>query len=186
VFLLAPKAKHWLPADGVVHVVAAAVERVPFGAFSVRPIHSGKAQYHPRLLLALLIDSSANGIFSPRRIERATHRDVGVRCVAANLHPDHDTIAALRRLSRVSRAGFQAAFLQVLLARRSGLLQLGTVAIDGSRINLRSRRWVGASSAHAAAPGCVEPKRRLRRRGNHENGPGRRHGSFSLIARVLP
>jgi transposase len=58
-------------------------------------------------------------MFSPRRIERATHRDIGVRCVAANLHPDHDTIATFRR---VSRAGFDAAFLRVLLlARESGL-----------------------------------------------------------------
>jgi transposase len=71
-------------------------------------------------------------MFSPRRIERATHRDIAVCCVAVNLRPDHDTIATFRR---VSRTGFDAAFLQVLLlARESGLRWLGTMAIDGTKL----------------------------------------------------
>lgn len=137
-FLLPPDAKDWLPSDDVAHFVVAAVDRVPLGAFAVRPIPGGKAQYHPRLLLALLIYSYANGIFSSRRIERATHRDIGVRYVAANLHPDHDTIAAFRR---ANRAAFEAAFLQVLLlAKESGLLRLGTVAIDGTKLDANASR----------------------------------------------
>jgi transposase len=98
-FLLPPDVKDWVPADDVAHFVVAAVERVPLSAFEVRAVPGGKAQYHPRLLLALLIYCYANGLFSSRRIERATHRDLGVRYVAANLHPDHDTIAAFRRAS---------------------------------------------------------------------------------------
>lgn len=151
-FLLPPNAKDWLPADDVAHVVVAAVERVPLGAFAVRPIPGGKAQYHPRLLLALLIYAYANGIFSSRRIERATHRDIGVRYVAANLHPDHDTIAAFRR---ANRAAFEAAFLQVLLlAKESGLLRLGTVAIDGTKLDanaskIRSVRYDRAKELRA-------------------------------------
>lgn len=151
-FLLPPDAKDWLPADDVAHFVVAAVERVPLGAFAVRPVPGGKAQYHPRLLLALLIYAYANGIFSSRRIERATHRDIGVRYVAANLHPDHDTIAAFRR---ANRAAFEAAFLQVLLlARESGLLRLGTVAIDGTKLDanaskIRSVRYDRAKELRA-------------------------------------
>jgi transposase len=137
-FLLPPDAKDWLPADDVAHFVVAAVDRVPLGAFAVRPIPGGKAQYHPRLLLALLIYAYANGIFSSRRIERATYRDLGVRYVAANLHPDHDTIAAFRRSNR---AAFEAAFLQVLLlAREAGLLRLGTVAIDGTKLDANASK----------------------------------------------
>lgn len=137
-FLLPPDAKDWLPEHDVADFVVAAVERVPLGAFAVRPIPGGRAQYHPRLLLALLIYSYANGIFSSRRIERATHRDIGVRYVAANLHPDHDTIAAFRR---ANRAAFEAAFLQVLLlAEESGLLRLGTVAIDGTTLDANASR----------------------------------------------
>ncbi len=151
-FLLPPDAKDWLPADDVAHFVVAAVDRVPLGAFAVRPIAGGKAQYHPRLLLALLIYAYANGIFSSRRIERATHRDIGVRYVAANLHPDHDTIAAFRRANRTA---FEAAFLQVLLlAKESGLLRLGTVAIDGTKLDadaskIRSVRYDRAKELRA-------------------------------------
>ena len=127
-----------MPSDDVAHFVVAAVDRVPLGAFAVRPIPGGRAQYHPRLLLALLIYAYANGIFSSRRIERATHRDLGVRYVAANLHPDHDTIAAFRR---GNRAAFEAAFLQVLLlARETGLLRLGTVAIDGTKLDANASK----------------------------------------------
>jgi hypothetical protein len=94
----------------------------------------------------------ANGIFSSRRIERATYRDLGVRYVAANLHPDHDTIAAFRR---ANRAAFEQAFLAVLLlARESGLLRLGMVAIDGTKIDanaskIRSVRYDRAKELRA-------------------------------------
>ena len=151
-FLLPPDLKEWLPEDDVAHFVVAAVERVPLGAFEVAERAGGKPQYHPRLMLALLIYSYANGIFSSRRIERATHRDIGVRFVAANLHPDHDTIASFRR---THKAAFEAAFLQVLLlARESGLLRIGTVSIDGTKIDanaskIRSVRYDRAKELRA-------------------------------------
>ncbi len=89
-------------------------------------------------MLALLVYAYANGIFSSRRIERATYRDIGVRFVAANTHPDHDTIAAFRR---ANKAAFEAAFLQVLLiAREAGLLRLGLVAIDGTKIDANASK----------------------------------------------
>ena len=151
-FLLPPDLMCWLPEDDLAHFVVAAVERVRLGAFRVAERSGGKSQYHPRLMLALLIYSYANGIFSSRRIERATHRDIGVRFVAANLHPDHDTIAVFRRLNK---AAFEAAFLQVLLlARESGLLRLGTVSIDGTKIDanaskIRSVRYDRAKELRA-------------------------------------
>ena len=86
-FLLPPDLKRWLPEDDLAHFVIAAVERVGLSAFQVKARAGGKAQYHPRLMLALLIYAYANGIFSSRRIERASYRDIGVRFVAANLHP---------------------------------------------------------------------------------------------------
>ena len=96
-FLLPPDLKDWLPEDDLAHFIVAAAERVRLGAFRTNPQAGGKPQYHPRLMLALLIYSYANGMFSSRRIERASYRDIAVRVVAANLHPDHDTIAAFRR-----------------------------------------------------------------------------------------
>ena len=112
-FLLPPDLKDWLPEDDMAHFMVAAVERVRLGAFQHQRAAGGKPQYHPRLMLALLVYSYANGIFSSRRIERATYRDIGMRFIAANTHPDHDTIASFRR---TNKAAFEAAFLQVLLA----------------------------------------------------------------------
>ncbi len=155
-YLLPPDLKRWLPEDDVAHFVIAAVERVGLSAFRVKTRPGGEAQYHPRLMLALLVYSYANGIFSSRRIERASHRDIGVRFVAANLHPDHDTIAAFRR---ANKAAFEAAFLQVLLlARESGLLRLGTVSIDGTKID------ANASKCRATI--------RMRIRDNQDENPG--------------
>ena len=103
-------------------------------------------------MLALLVYSYANGLFSSRRIERATYRDSAVRFAAANLHPDHDTIAVFRR---ANTAAIEAAFVQVLLlARESGLLRLDVVSIDGTKIDasaskIRSVRYDQAKDLRA-------------------------------------
>ena len=136
-FLLPPDLKEWLPEDDIAHFIVAAVERVRLGAFRTNWQAGGKPQYHPRLMLALLIYCYANGVFSSRRIERATYRDIGARFIAANTHPDHDTIAVFRR---ANQQAFEAAFLEVLLARETGLLQLGTVSIDGTKIDANASK----------------------------------------------
>jgi transposase len=137
-FLLPPDLRDWVPEDDLAHFVSEAVERVGIGAFEVNDRGTGSAQYHPRMMLALLIYCYANGIFSSRRIERATHRDIGVRLVAANQHPDHDTIATFRRRN------FQAvaeSFLQVLLlARELKLLKLGVVSVAGSKLDANASK----------------------------------------------
>lgn len=143
-FLLPPDLKDWLPEDDLAHFIVAAAERVRLGAFRTNAQAGGKPQYHPRLMLALLVYCYANGVFSSRRIERATYRDIGARFIAANTHPDHDTIATFRR---TNKAAFEAAFLEVLLlARETGILKLGTVSIDGTKIDanaskIRSMRY---------------------------------------------
>ena len=130
-FLLPPDLRDWIPEHDLAHFVIEAVERVDMGAFKVNRRGSGSAQYHPRMMLALLIYCYANGIFSSRRIERATRRDLGVRFVAANNHPDHDTIASFRR---ANFAAVAESFLQVLLlARELKLVKAGVVSVDGSK-----------------------------------------------------
>lgn len=137
-FLLPPDLRDWIGEDDLVHFIAAAVERVYIGAFKVNWRGHGKAQTHPRLMLALLIYCYANGIFSSRRIERATHRDVAVRFIAADTHPDHDTIATFRR---ENLEAFTIAFHQVLLlAGELGLLRLGMVSIDGTKIDANASK----------------------------------------------
>lgn len=151
-FLLPPDLQDWLPRDDIAHFIVAAAERVRLGEFRTNPRAGGKPQYHPRLMLALLVYCYANGVFSSRRIERATYRDIGARFIAANTHPDHDTIAAFRR---TNKAAFEAGFLRLLLlARASGLLRLGTVSIDGTKIEanaskIRSLRYDRARALRA-------------------------------------
>ena len=137
-FLLPPDLRDWIPEDDLAHFVIEAVDRVDMGAFKVNHRGTGSAQYHPRMMLALLVYCYSNGIFSSRRIERATHRDIGVRFVAANSHPDHDTIATFRR---ENFAAVTESFLQVLLlAKELKLVKVGLVSVDGSKFEANASK----------------------------------------------
>jgi hypothetical protein len=99
------------------------------------------------VLLSLLIYGCATGVFSSRKLERATYDSVAFRFIAANDHPDHDTIATFRRrfLPRI-----EALFVEVLkLAREMGVLQMGTVALDGTKIHANASRHSALSYEHA-------------------------------------
>ena len=146
-FLLPPDLRDWIPADDLVHFVIEAVDRVDMSAFKVNHRGTGSAQYHPRMMLALLVYCYANGIFSSRRIERASYRDIGVRFVAANRHPDHDTIATFRR---ENFAAVSESFLQVLLlAKELKLLKVGLVSVDGSKVKASASKHRSVSYARA-------------------------------------
>ena len=148
-FLLPPDLRDWIPADDLGHFVIEAVERVDLGAFKVNHRGTGSAQYHPRMMLALMIYCYANGIFSSRRIERATHCDIGVRFVAANRHPDHDTIARFRR---ENFAAVSESFLQVLLlAKELKLLRVGLVSVDGSKFKANASKHRSVTYERAGA-----------------------------------
>ena len=142
-FLLPHDLREWAPEDDPCHFIIEAVERIPIGAFKVNWKGTGKAQYHPRMMPALLIYCYANGIFSSRRIEKATFRDV-----AADTHPDHNTVATLRREN-------QAAFASVLeMARELELFKVGMVSIDGTGVDanaskIRSVRYDRAKELRA-------------------------------------
>jgi len=136
--LLPPDLRDWVADDDLAHFIVAAVEHVDMSAFHVSRTGSGKAQYHPRMMLGLLVYCYASGIFSSRRIEQATWRNVSVRFIAADSHPDHDTIAKFRR---ENGPAFQAAFAHILLlAKELGLLQVGTVSIDGTKVDANASK----------------------------------------------
>jgi len=137
-FLMPPDLRDWIPDDDLAHFVVSAVDRVPMDRFRVNERGTGSAQYPPHLMLALLVYCYANGIFSSRRIEKATYRDIGVRYVAANLHPDHDTICSFRRRNLEAVA---SAFEQVLLmARELKLLRVGMVSVDGTKVDANASK----------------------------------------------
>jgi len=137
-FLLPPDLREWVQEDDLVHFVIQAVEGLDLSAFKVNAKGTGSAQYPPHMMLGLLIYCYANGVFSSRRIERATHRDVVVRYLTCNTHPDHDTIAKFRRENFDAVA---ACFVHVLeLARELKLLKLGTVSVDGTKIRANANK----------------------------------------------
>ena len=136
--LLPPDLRDWVAEDDLVHFVIQAVERLPLTTFALNQRGSGDEQYSPHTLLALLIYCYANGIFSSRRIERATYRDVAVRYLTADTHPDHDTICAFRRHNLEAIA---AAFVDVLeLAKELQLLSLGVVSLDGTHVKANASK----------------------------------------------
>jgi len=146
-FLLPPSVDEWLPerhlARFVVEVVAGLDLRAMTGSYR----GSGEASYHPELLLGVIIYGYATGVFSSRKLERATYDSVAFRFIAANEHPDHDTIAAFRQrfLKQI-----EALFVQVLgVAREMGVLKLGTVALDGTKIRANASRHSALSYEHA-------------------------------------
>jgi transposase len=146
-FLMPPSVDEWLPekhlARFVVDVIAGLDLRAMLGSYR----GSGEAPYHPSVLLGILVYGYATGVFSSRKLERATYDSVAFRFVAANQHPDHDTIATFRRrfLDEI-----QTLFVEVLqLAREIGVLKLGTIALDGTKIHANASRHSALSYEHA-------------------------------------
>jgi transposase len=132
-FLMPPSVDEWLPERHLARFVVEVMEGLDLRAMTGSYRGSGEASYHPELLLGLIIYGYATGVFSSRKLERASYDSVAFRFIAANEHPDHDTVAAFRRrfLKQI-----EALFVQVLvLAREMGVLQMGTVALDGTKIH---------------------------------------------------
>src|SRR3979411_2431906 len=132
-FLLPPSVDEWLPEKHLARFVVEVVDGLDLSAMVRSYRGSGSASYRPGLLWGVLVYGYATGVFSSRKLERATYDSVAFRFVAANDHPDHDTIAMFRRrfLKEI-----EALFVQVLLlAREIGVLKMGTVALDGTKIS---------------------------------------------------
>ena len=146
-FLLPPSVAEWLPEKHLARFVVEVVDGLDLRAMSGSYRGSGSASYHPRMLLGILVYGYATGVFSSRKLERATYDSVAFRFIAANDHPDHDTLAAFRRRFL---AEIEALFVQVLLlAGEMGVLKMGTVALDGTKIHANASRHSALSYEHA-------------------------------------
>jgi len=146
-FLLPPSVDEWLPEQHLARFVVEVVEGFDLRAMIGSYRGSGSASYHPKVLLALLVYGYATGVFSSRKLERASYDSVAFRFIAANDHPDHDTIAAFRRRFLPEIEGL---FVQVLLvAREMGVLKMGTVGLDGTKIHANASRHSALSYEHA-------------------------------------
>ena len=142
-----PSVDEWLPQRHLARFVVEVVEGLDLRAMSKAYRGSGSASYHPAPLLSMLIYGYATGVFSSRKLERATYDSVAFRFIAANDHPDHDTIATFRRRFLKEIEG---QFVEVLkLAREMGVLKMGTVALDGTKIHANASRHSALSYEHA-------------------------------------
>ena len=146
-FLMPPSVDEWLPEKHLARFVVEVIDGLNLRAMSGSYRGSGSASYHPSLLLGILVYGYATGVFSSRKLERATYDSVAFRFIAANEHPDHDTIAAFRRRFLKEIEGL---FVQVLLlAREMGMLKMGTVGLDGTKIHANASRHSALSYEHA-------------------------------------
>jgi transposase len=146
-FLLPPSVDEWLPEKHLARFVVEVIDGLDLRMMRGSYRGSGSASYPPSLLLGLLVYGYATGVFSSRKLERATYDSVAFRFIAANQHPDHDTIAAFRRRFLKEIEGL---FVQVLeVARAMGLLRMGTVALDGTKIHANASRHSALSYEHA-------------------------------------
>lgn len=146
-FLLPPSVDEWLPERHLGRFVVEVVEQLDLTAMSRAYRGAGSAAYHPAMLLSLLIYGYATGMFSSRKIERATYDSVAFRFIAANQHPDHDTLARFRKRFLPE---IEALFVEVLkLAAQMGMLKLGAVALDGTKLQANASRHSALSWKHA-------------------------------------
>jgi transposase len=134
-FLLAPSLQDWLPENHLARFVADVCNELDLRAIYAEYERSdgrGLSAYHPLLLTRLLLYGYSIGVTSSRAIEKATFDNLAFRFLAADQHPDHDTIAGFRQEHLEALAGL---FVQALrLCSKAGLIQLGSIAIDGTKM----------------------------------------------------
>lgn len=140
-YLLPPSLQDWLPERHLARFIAEVLDELDLGSIYAhyeRKDGRGLAAYHPVMLTRVLLYAYCIGMTSSRRIEKATYEDLAIRFLAADQHPDHDTIAAFRQQHLHALAGL---FLQALrLCQRARLVKLGNVALDGTKLQANASR----------------------------------------------
>ena len=131
-FLMPPSVNDWVPENHLSRFVVDIVNRLDLSPIINAYAGRGSDAYPPSMMVALLFYAYATGVFSSRKIEQSTYDSVAFRYIAANTHPDHDTIASFRK--RFLKE-LKALFVQILMiAHEMGVLKLGSVSLDGTKI----------------------------------------------------
>lgn len=150
--LLPPSLEDWLPEGHLARFLSEVI-----GELDLRSIYQsyeekdgrGQAAYLPLMMLKVLFYGYCIGLASSRKIEKATYENVAFRYLSANQHPDHDTLAEFRRRHLTAMA---ALFVQVLrLCQQAGLVKLGHVALDGTKIRANASRYRNRSYERLSA-----------------------------------
>ena len=145
-YLLPPSVDDWLNEDHLARYIVEVVDQLDLSRLTRQYAGRGSKAHHPATLLSILIYGYCTGVFSSRKLERATYDSVAFRYLAAGTHPDHDTLATFRRRFF---GEFSELFVQVLeLAREMKLLKLGNVCLDGTKIQANASRHSALSHGH--------------------------------------
>jgi len=141
VLLLAPVLSEWVPEGDLAHFVSDLVETRALDLSAIYAAYEeerGYPPYDPRLMVKLLVYGYANGVVSSRKLERATYRDVAVRMLCADQHPDYRSIARFRawHLQALGELFVQA----LRLCKQARLVGLGTLALDGTKLRANASR----------------------------------------------
>ena len=145
--LLPPDMAHWLPQDHLVYFIRDVVGQMDLSAVyaSYDGTQGGYPAYHPEMMVALLIYAYCVGVASSRKIEKATYELIPFRVLTVDQHPDHDTIAEFRGRHLEALA---ALFVQVLqLCQKAGLVKLGHVSLDGTKVRANASKHKAMSYA---------------------------------------
>src|SRR5271166_4514167 len=173
-YLLPPSVDEWLPEKHLARFIVEVIDGLDLGRMSGAYRGSGSASYHPRMLLGLLVYGYATGAFSSRKLERATYDSVAFRFIAANDHPDHDTIAAFRRrfLKDIEKL-----FVEVLrLAREADAADVPDGMSIPDELARREERLRKIAEARATIEGAPGSGTRARRRSTTPGWPRARPG----------
>jgi transposase len=138
--LLPPDMARWLPEDHLVYFIRDVERQLDLSGIygSYDGTQGGNPAYDPGMMTTLLIYAYCVGVVSSRKIERATYESIPFRVLTADQHPDHDTIAEFRRRHLEALA---ALFVQVLrLCRKAGLVKLGHVSLDGTKVRANASK----------------------------------------------
>ena len=150
--LLPPDLREWLPEGHLALFVSDVVDELDLSAIVgtyERGDGRGQPPYHPAMMVKLLLYAYCTGKPSSRKIERATDEEVAFRVLAADQHPDHDSLAEFRKRHLDALAGL---FVQVLqLCQAAGLVKLGHVALDGTKIKANASKHKAMSYARMTA-----------------------------------
>jgi transposase len=138
--LLPPSLLDWLPEGHLAHFILDVVEQLDLSKIYASYKGDGRGQppYEPSMMTALLFYAYCTGVPSSRQIEKKTYEDVAFRVIAANRHPDHDSVCEFRKRHLKALAGL---FVQILrLCQEAGLVKLGHVALDGTKIKANASK----------------------------------------------
>jgi transposase len=146
-YILPPSVQDYLPDDHLARFVVDIVDQLNLNHLSAVYSGRGSKPFHPAMLVALLFYGYSTGVFSSRKLEKATYDSIAFRYICANTNPDHDTIASFRKRF-LKELG--ALFVEILVvAEAMGLVKLGTISLDGTKIKANASKHKALSWEYA-------------------------------------